>query len=114
MVGHIPSGVYEYSVSDHSLARVSQELISATDIVIAASADLRKIVSKYGTFGLRIAIMDAGCALSAVRRVCREVGRTFSMWSADLDAGSISEMLHLSSAREPIIGVSVLGKGQRG
>ena len=82
--------------------------------MIAASADLRKIVSKYGTFGLRIAIMDAGCALSAVRRVCREVGRTFSMWSADLDAGSISEMLHLSSAREPIIGVSVLGKGQRG
>lgn len=51
--------------------------------------------------------------LSTVRRVCREVGRTFSMWSADLDAGSISEMLHLSSAREPIIGVSVLGKGQR-
>lgn len=33
MVGHIPSGVYGYSVSDHSLARVSQELISATDIV---------------------------------------------------------------------------------
>ena len=114
MVGHIPSGIYGYSVSDHSLAKVSQELISATDIMIAASADLRKIVSKYGTFGLRIAIMDAGCALSTVRRVCREVGRTFSMWSADLDAGSISEMLHLSSAREPIIGVSVLGKGQRG
>ncbi|RII22268.1 hypothetical protein DSC45_00900 [Streptomyces sp. YIM 130001] len=105
----LPPGVYAYAQADHSLALVSGEVPSGNapcDIVI--TGDLRKIMTKYGTFGLRLVFLDAGCSLTTAREVTGHLGVAFAPHT-DWDDEALSAMLGISPADEPIAAVASLG-----
>ncbi|WP_214416744.1 tpaE [Sphaerisporangium fuscum] len=105
----LPEGVYAYVDRDHQLARITREVVPGKGRVgLVVTANLSKSVKKYGAFGLRLCWLDAGCALSTVRAVCRGLGVPYRP-VPDWDDGVLHEVLGTSPAREPVAAVMELG-----
>ncbi|QBI53054.1 tpaE [Streptomonospora litoralis] len=105
----LPVGAYAYREQDHHLARLSTDpLPGEKPVLLVVTANLKKMAAKYGTFGLRLAFCDGGCALSAARRVADHLNLDFSLVK-DWDDHLLSEYLGLSPAEEPVTAVMEVG-----
>ncbi|GHG81312.1 nitroreductase family protein [Streptomyces griseocarneus] len=105
----LPRGVYAYAVGSHTLAAVSSEVPpgdAPCDIVV--TGDLKKVMTKYGTFGFRLAFLDAGCGLTSAREVARHLGLGFAP-APDWDDAALAHVLGTSPADEPVVAVATLG-----
>lgn len=107
--GVLPVGGYAYLEQDHALAALTTGVPPGeARLRLVVTANLRKVVRKYGTFGLRLALLDAGCAVSAAREVAGHRGMAWSLVT-DWDDESLSEHLGISPTEEPIAAVLELG-----
>ncbi|MGW1889359.1 tpaE [Streptomyces sp. NPDC002004] len=105
----LPVGVYAYSERDHALAQLSTRVPPGDRrLLLVVTGNLRKVVRKYGTFGLRLALLDTGCALTSAREVAEHLALDFSLHE-DWDDGSLSEHLGISPTDEPVVAVMGLG-----
>ncbi|GLF97392.1 nitroreductase family protein [Streptomyces yaizuensis] len=105
----LPPGVYAYAEGSHTLASVSRTVPpgdSPCDIVV--TGDLKKVMSKYGTFGFRLALLDSGCALTSARHVARHLGLDFAP-RTDWDDDALTRILDVSPTEEPVVAVASLG-----
>ncbi|MFD4583947.1 tpaE [Streptomyces sp. NPDC058434] len=105
----MPPGIYAYAQGSHTLAAVSRQVPpgdAPCEIVI--TGDLKKVMTKYGTFGFRLVFLDAGCNLAAAREVAQQLGLGFAPRS-DWDDEALALVLGTSPADEPIAGVATLG-----
>jgi len=104
----LPPGTYAYVAAEHSLAVLSTDVPPGDrplDVVV--TGDLRKIMTKYGTFGLRLAFLDAGCALTVLRQVGDRLGvavAPLAEWSAP-DLGTALE----TGPDDPVVAVATIG-----
>jgi SagB-type dehydrogenase family enzyme len=105
----LPVGGYAYVEQDHALARVTAGAPPGDrPLSLVVTANLRKVVRKYGTFGLRLALLDAGCALSAAREVAGRLALDFSLVT-DWDDERLSAYLGIPPGEEPVAAVMELG-----
>ncbi|MET8243289.1 tpaE [Streptomyces sp. NPDC005202] len=105
----LPVGVYAYNERDHALAQLSTSVPPGDRrLLLVVTGNLKKVVRKYGTFGLRLALLDAGCALTSAREVAEHVALDFSL-DKDWDDDSLSEHLGISPDEEPVAAVMGLG-----
>ncbi|MEU0302711.1 tpaE [Streptomyces sp. NPDC006175] len=105
----LPVGGYAYREGDHDLARLTGEALPGEKpLLLVVTANLPKMGSKYGTFGLRISFCDGGVALSAARKVADRLNLPRSLVT-DWDDRALSEYLGLSPAEEPITAVMEVG-----
>ncbi|MCT4355820.1 tpaE [Streptomyces sp. Je 1-79] len=105
----LPPGIYVYAQGSHTLAAVSSQVPpgdAPCEIVI--TGDLKKVMTKYGTFGFRLVFLDAGCNLAAAREVAQHLGLGFAP-RTDWDDDALALVLGTSPADEPIAGVATLG-----
>lgn len=105
----LPRGTYAYCAADHSLVRLSDDAPPGERAFgLVVTGDLRKTMAKYGTFGFRLAFLDAGCSLATMRLVCRGLGLPFrpsTSWSDHDLAGAVG----VDPAEEPIVAVAGIG-----
>ncbi|MEU9982274.1 tpaE [Streptomyces sp. NPDC050856] len=102
-------GVYAYAEGSHTLVAVSDTVPpgdSPCDIVV--TGDLKKVMTKYGTFGFRLVFLDSGCGLASAREVARHLGLRFAPTS-DWDDDALARVLGSSPADEPVVAVAALG-----
>ncbi|MDA2810219.1 tpaE [Nocardiopsis sp. RSe5-2] len=109
----LPVGGYAYRDGDHSLARVADGGPPGgpgpgAPVTLVATANLKKMAAKYGTFGYRLSLCDAGCALASARRVADRLGLEVSL-AADWDDGLLSGYLGLNPSEEPVAAVMEVG-----
>ncbi|MDT0448776.1 nitroreductase family protein [Streptomyces hesseae] len=105
----LPPGVYAYAQGTHTLAAVSSAVPpgdAPCDIVV--TGDLKKVMTKYGTFGFRLTFLDAGCALTSAREVARHLGLRFAP-APDWDDDALAGVLGAAPADEPVVAVATLG-----
>ncbi|MER8000694.1 tpaE [Streptomyces sp. NPDC095613] len=105
----MPPGVYAYAPGSHTLAAVSTTVppgVSPCDIVV--TGDLKKVMTKYGTFGFRLAFLDSGCGLATAREVARHLGLGFTP-RPEWDDDALARLLGTSPADEPVVAVASLG-----
>ncbi|MFF9275075.1 tpaE [Streptomyces griseosporeus] len=101
----LPVGVHAYVEQDHALARLTASAPPGdAPLTVVVTANLKKVVRKYGTFGLRLALLDAGCALSAAREVAGHLALDFSLVT-DWDDEDLSRSLGISPNEEPVAAV---------
>lgn len=105
----VPAGVHAYAPDEHALVRMSDDVPAGTaDCEVIVTGDLRKIMTKYGTFGMRLIFLDAGCALTSIRDVADALGvaaRPRVTW----DDEAIARRIKTTLADEPIAAVVDLG-----
>jgi SagB-type dehydrogenase family enzyme len=105
----LPVGGYAYREKAHELAQLTTDALPGEKpLLLVVTANLKKMAAKYGTFGLRLALCDSGCALSAARKVADRLNLDFSLVT-DWDDDLLSEYLGLSQAEEPIAAVMEVG-----
>lgn len=105
----LPVGGYAYREQDHSLAQLTTDALPGDQpLLLVVTANLKKMAAKYGTFGLRLALCDAGCGLSTARRVADHLNLDYSLVT-DWDDHLLSEYLGLSLTEEPIAAVMEVG-----
>ncbi|WP_017623921.1 hypothetical protein [Nocardiopsis chromatogenes] len=109
----LPAGGYAYREKDHTLARVADGgppggLRGKAPVALVVTADLAKMAAKYGTFGFRLALGNAGCALSSARTVADRLGLAVSL-APDWDDGLLSGYLGLTPSEEPVAAVMEVG-----
>lgn len=105
----LPVGGYAYREADHELAQLTADALpGGKPLLLVVTANLKKMAAKYGTFGLRLALCDGGCGLSAARRVADHLNLDFSLVT-DWDDHLLSEYLGLSPAEEPVAAVMEVG-----
>lgn len=105
----LPVGAYAYVEQEHALARITADPPPGErPLTLVVTGNLRKVVRKYGTFGLRLALLDAGCALSAARDVAGRLGLDFSL-GTDWDDRRLSDQLGIVPGEEPLAAVMELG-----
>nr|AGN11665.1 BerE2 [Streptomyces bernensis] len=105
----MPPGVYAYAQGSHTLVTVSGEVPpgdSPCDIII--TGDLKKVMTKYGTFGFRLVFLDAGCNLASLRELAQHLGLGFTPRS-DWDDDALARLLGTSPADEPVAAFASLG-----
>lgn len=102
-------GVYAYAPDSHALVHLSDRIPSGyAPCELVITGDLQKIMSKYGTFGLRLAFLDAGCNLASARAVAAHLGidfRIFSSW----DDSELAAAIGIDLQKEPIAAVAAIG-----
>ena len=105
----LPVGGYAYREQDHALAQLTtRNLPGDKPLLLVVTANLKKMAAKYGTFGLRLALCDAGCGLSTARKVADHLNLDFSLVTA-WDDHLLSDYLGLSLTEEPIAAVMEVG-----
>lgn len=105
----LPVGGYAYVEQDHVLARLATGIPPGDrPLTLVVTANLKKVVRKYGTFGLRLALLDAGCALSAVRAAAGRLGLDVSL-ATGWDDEALGACLRISPDEEPVAAVMELG-----
>ncbi|GAA1964460.1 hypothetical protein [Amycolatopsis minnesotensis] len=105
----LPVGVYAYLERDHVLARLPSEVPQGPQrVLLVVTGNLEKVARKYGPFGLRLVLLDAGCAVSSAREVAGHLGLEYSL-EQDWDEASLIGGLGLSPGEEPIAAVMGLG-----
>jgi hypothetical protein len=105
----LPVGGYVYREQDHDLAQLTSEALPGDKpLLLVVAANLKKMGSKYGTFGLRLSFCDGGVALSSARKVADRLSLPYALVT-DWDDRALSAYLGLSSAEEPITAVMEVG-----
>ncbi|MFD3948211.1 tpaE [Streptomyces sp. NPDC058579] len=105
----LPPGIYVYAQGSHSLAAVSSQVPDGSaPCEIVVTGDLKKVMTKYGTFGFRLVFLDAGCNLSAAREVAEHLGLAFAP-RPDWDDDALARALGTTPADEPVAAVATLG-----
>ncbi|MFE0459574.1 tpaE [Kitasatospora sp. NPDC058965] len=105
----LPVGGYAYVEQDHALAQLTADVPPGDrPLTLVVTANLKKVVRKYGTFGLKLALLDAGVALSAAREVATHLALDFSLVT-DWDDERLSGLLGISPDQEPVAAVMELG-----
>lgn len=106
----VPAGVHAYAPREHALVPISDDLPpgGTADCEVVVTGDLRKIMTKYGTFGMRLIFLDAGCALTSIRDAADALGvpaRPRITW----DDEAIARRIGTTLADEPVAAVIDLG-----
>ncbi|MFI9203507.1 nitroreductase family protein [Streptomyces sp. NPDC053048] len=105
----LPPGVYAYAQGSHTLAALSSTVPPGdAPCEIVVTGDLKKVMTKYGTFGFRLAFLDAGCNLAGAREVARHLGVGF-VAASDWDDDALARILDVSPTDEPVVAVATLG-----
>ncbi|AEV84645.1 tpaE [Actinoplanes sp. SE50] len=106
----LPAGAYAYVEQEHALAGMASGTPPPGNrpLLLVITANLRKVVRKYGTFGLRLALLDAGCAVAAARAVAGHLGLAYDL-ARDFDDDVLAECLGLLPSDEPVAAVLELG-----
>lgn len=101
----LPVGVHAFLESTHQLAGLRDDVPDGhRGTLVVLTGNLRKVVAKYGTFGLKLSLLDTGCTISALRRHADHRGlRCEVLTSWDDDA--LSEYLGTDPMEEPVEGV---------
>ncbi|MFF9685246.1 tpaE [Streptomyces sp. NPDC014623] len=105
----MPPGIYAYAQDSHTLVTLSDEVPpgdSTCDIII--TGDLKKVMTKYGTFGFRLVFLDAGCNLASMRELSQHLGLGFTPRS-EWDDEALALVLGTTPADEPIAAFATLG-----
>jgi bacteriocin biosynthesis cyclodehydratase domain-containing protein len=108
-------GCYGYVSADHELALLREGRPDACAPDCAAPAcvlltgDLPRVASKYGAFGLRVVLLDAGCAQSALVTVAEALGLA-ARTAADIDDERFGSLLDIDLDSEPVTGLIHLGE----
>ena len=104
-----PVGTYVYVENEHALALLDTGTPAGDHRVdVVVTANLRKVVRKYGTFGLRLALLDTGCALVTARRVARALALPTTL-ATDWSDEELGAALGVEHVDEPITAVLGLG-----
>lgn len=102
-------GTYAYAADTHSLVFISTSVTPGeTSCELVVVGDLQKVMSKYGTFGLRLVFLDAGCNLTTLWAVSRELGVTMNIHPNWNDA-ELATVLGIDLQDGPIAAVVSLG-----
>ncbi|MFF8599688.1 tpaE [Streptomyces sp. NPDC015232] len=105
----LPVGGYAYREKDHDLAQLTAEALPGeAPLLLVVAANLKKMGSKYGTFGLRLSFCDGGVALSSARKVADRLNLPYRL-ATDWDDRALTTYLGLSAAEEPITAVLEVG-----
>ncbi|MEV6520443.1 tpaE [Longispora sp. NPDC051575] len=111
----VPPGVYGYVPAGHELALLRPGRPAACSPDCGAPAcllftgDLPRVASKYGAFGLRVVLLDAGCAQAAVLTVAGALGVP-ARPAVDLDDERLGDLLGIDLDAEPVTAVIHLGE----
>ncbi|MGY0232124.1 tpaE [Longispora urticae] len=114
----VPPGVYGYVPAGHELAllRAGRPAACSPDCAAPAcllfTGDLPRVASKYGAFGLRVVLLDAGCAQAAVLSVAEALGLP-ARPAVDLDDERLGDLLGIDLDAEPVTAVIHLGEPVR-
>ncbi|MET8505316.1 tpaE [Streptomyces sp. NPDC004787] len=105
----LPVGGYAYREKDHDLAQLTAEALPGeAPLLLVVAANLKKMGSKYGTFGLRLSFCDGGVALSSARKVADRLNLPYRLVT-DWDDRALTTYLGLSAAEEPVTAVMEVG-----
>ncbi|XIE80555.1 tpaE [Streptomyces sp. SBR177] len=105
----LPVGGYAYREKDHDLAQLTAEALPGeAPLLLVVAANLKKMGSKYGTFGLRLSFCDGGVALSSARKVADRLNLPYRLVT-DWDDRALTTYLGLSAAEEPLTAVMEVG-----
>jgi len=114
-VDRLDAGVYGYVPSVHRLALLRPGPPPdcppgcASPVCLLLTADLARVASKYSAFGLRVVLLDAGCAHTAVLEAAEALGIEAiagidladevmsDALGTDLDAEPVTGLIHLST-----------------
>ncbi|SES07519.1 hypothetical protein [Streptomyces qinglanensis] len=108
-------GLYGYVPGDHRLALLApgtdalDGVPGAGPATLVLTGNLGKVAKKYHSFALRVTLLDAGCAQTTLRRVCRTLGlpRTpVRRW----DERAVTAALGVDPRVEPVTAVTDLGR----
>ncbi|MDA2804667.1 tpaE [Nocardiopsis suaedae] len=105
----LPVGVYAYVERDHRLARIGTRVPpgpAPADLVV--TGDLAKVMRKYGTFGFRLTMLDAGCNLASAREAAERIGVALRPLP-DWDDALLCDHLGTSLTGEPVVAAVELG-----
>jgi SagB-type dehydrogenase family enzyme len=111
-VAGLEPGVYGYVGSAHELAllRCDPGRVPGTGAAtIVYSGHFSRVATKYGPFGLRVVLLDAGCAFATLRACCAALGidcRPQPRWDDDLVAAAIG----IDPDVEPLTNLTDLGR----
>jgi SagB-type dehydrogenase family enzyme len=105
----LASGVYGYIPATHELAllrRGRPALTAPPDsaATLVLTAALPRVAYKYGPFGLRIVLLDAGCAQASIS-VAAQVLSLHGQWAPRWEDEPIAECLGTDCDAEPVTGV---------
>lgn len=105
----LPRGVHAYSPDAHALVRLSAEVPPGTaPYELVVTGDLPKIMTKYGTFGLRLTFLDAGSCLASARDVAEHLGHRLTP-ATTWDDAALAAVLGIDLGSEPVLAVAELG-----
>ncbi|GIG60003.1 hypothetical protein Lfu02_43750 [Longispora fulva] len=106
----VPPGVYGYVPAGHELAllRPGTPAPCSPDctapVCLLCTGDLPRVASKYGAFGLRVVLLDAGCAQAAVLSAADALGVRARV-AVDIDDERLGDLLGIDLDAEPFTGV---------
>jgi SagB-type dehydrogenase family enzyme len=105
----VAPGVYGYIPATHELAllhRGRPDLAAPPDSVatLVLTAALPRVAYKYGPFGLRIVLLDAGCAQASISAAAETLSLN-SRWATRWADEPIAECLGTDCDAEPVTGV---------
>lgn len=110
----LPAGLYGYVPAAHELALLRADDDPCPDVAPASlllTADLGRVAYKYGPFGLRVVLLDAGCAQTTILAAgdslelpCRcaphwDDERIAAAAGTDPDSEPVTALLHLGGRR---------------
>jgi SagB-type dehydrogenase family enzyme len=115
-VDGLAPGGYGYLAPTHELALLRGRedrtgpaagldgLCGSAPATLVLTADLARVAHKYGAFGLRVVLLDGGCALATVLAAADRSGLS-GRPEPDWDDTGIAALLGLDPMTEPITGV---------
>lgn len=122
-VDGIDPGVYGYVPSAHELSRLRDDPPPpcpdgcTDDACLLLTADFSRVATKYSAFGLRVVLLDAGCAHAAALTTVEALGldarsdlglaRPLAVGCADEELG---DLLGIDLNGEPITGLIHIGR----
>jgi len=115
-VDGLAPGVYGYLAPTHELALlreladlaesgpVVERVCGSAPAALVLTADLARVAHKYGAFGLRVVLLDGGCALATVLAAAQASGLS-ARPEPEWDDTGLAALLDLELTTEPVTGV---------
>ncbi|MGO1173636.1 MAG: bacteriocin biosynthesis protein, partial [Actinomycetaceae bacterium] len=104
-------GIYAWLPTTGELARVGDDPATVpgrAPTTIVLTGDFLKVASKYKAFGLRILLLDSGCAQTSFQRVAHRLGLPMTRRSRWDDVG-VLDAVDADPQHEPVTAVIDLG-----
>jgi len=116
-VAGVAPGAYCYLAREHTLARLpapgpaDQPAAAGPAATIVVTGALGRVAAKYGPFGYRIVLLDAGCAVAQLATVAAAAGIGIEV-AARWDDHGLARRLGVDADTEPVTAVVGLHEGR--